>query len=73
MMCVYILGRDVVVSIENSSPPFTIVPCHCRLPHLVAEVSSALGEQVSEAYAPRVPAQGRGRIRFLGSVVAISR
>jgi hypothetical protein len=49
-MRVYILERNVVLSTKISSPPFAIVLRYRRVPHPVADVSSALGEQVSEAY-----------------------
>jgi len=38
---------------------------HCRrLPHPVADVPSVSGEQAPKPTSPRVPARGRGRIRF---------
>ena len=58
--CIYIdiLGRDVVLSTEISSPPFAaMLRCHC-LPHPVADVPSAPGEQLSEAYVPLCPCTG---------------
>jgi hypothetical protein len=44
-----------------------------RLPHPVADVPSMPGEQALKPTSPRVPARGRGRIRFLGSAVATAR
>ena len=47
---------------------------HCRrLPHPVVDVSSVSGEQAPKPKSPRVPARGRGRIRFLGSAVVTAR
>jgi len=50
----------------------TLLRCR-RLPHPVADVPSVSGEQAPKPMSPRVPAQGRRRIRFLGSTVATAR
>ena len=50
----------------------TLLRCR-RLPHPVADVPSVSGEQAPKPTSPRVPARGRGRIRFLGSAVATAR
>ena len=58
MQPVYTLGRDVVLSTENSSRPFvTVLRCR-RLPHPVADVTSVPGEKVSEAYGSSCPFMG---------------
>ena len=53
---------------------FLAILLRCRrLPHHVADVPSVSGEQALKPTSPRVPARGRGRIRFLGSDVATAR
>ena len=50
----------------------TLLRCR-RLSHPVADMPSVSGEQAPKPTSPRVPTRGRGRIRFLGSVVATDR
>ena len=58
---------------RNLSLPVSPFLCCRRLPHPVADVPSSSGEQAPKPTSPRVPAWGRGRIRFLGSAVATTR
>ena len=73
MRCVYKYGaRHRPLYREIHLFLATLLRCR-RPPHPVIDVPSVSGEQAPKPTSPRVPARGRGRIRFLGSAVATAR